>query len=138
MQEFTKVLLGCCLLIATCTQMAIAADERPAKAEHFSMLELNTKLSALILDQYPSAHIDSDVFSINACDSQRTKDATNDNHSCLDSQVKTHPDSADFTLHLSVGVDMAPQDQMLYSSGSFAILKSVDGNRYNFKILRPI
>lgn len=135
MKWFTKVLFGCCLLVSICTKLAYAADEHPAKTEHFSMLELNRKLSALILEKYQNAYIDSDVFSINACNSQLMKDTSTDNHSCLDSQVKPLPDSADFILHLSVGVDFNHQQKILYSPGSFDVSKSVTGKRYNFKVL---
>jgi hypothetical protein len=131
-EKITGVILG--VLILCFAPLANATNEHSVKAEHFSMLDLNKKLSALILEKYPNAHVDSDAFSINAYNLQRMKDAPNKNHSCLDPSVKPRPNSADFKLHLSVGFDAAHQQQFLYTSGSFVVSKSSLGKRYDFKI----
>jgi len=102
--------------------VANATNEHPAKAEHFSMLELNRRLSALILEKYPNAHIDSDVFLITACNLQSMKDAS------INSSIKPRPDSADFILRLSVGVDLPQTQHMLFTPYPHIVSKTTSGN----------
>lgn len=133
MNRFIKVLLRCCFCICIVCfgNKAHATNEHNAKAEHFSMLELNRKLSAMILGKYPNSHIDGDNYYIDACNSVFNEDSTKQQQPCLDPRVKLRSDSKDFKLRLRLQSDFTHYRPIKNSAEVSSNSLTVIEKRYN-------
>jgi len=121
------------IAILSTAQIAQAKEIKPS---HFSMFELTEKISKIILDKYPNSRIDTSAYTINACNVESPNEPS---QSCVSSDTQPRSNSAEFTLRLSVGVDLNPIQRMLFTPKPRIVLKSTPEKRYDFKVIpKPV
>jgi len=130
MRKLIWVIWG--ITILGVTPLAQAKEITPS---HFSMYELKNKISEIILDKYPDSRVDYSALSIDVTDVKCSEDPSKDHDSCVGLDLKPRPDSADFTLRLSMGVDLSQTQQMFFAPEPYVVLKTTVGKRYDLKVI---